>query len=651
MADSVLWRVMFKILLRNGFGGFNENDEYFRELKNILRVMYHVKNPYIYYKYRVWTKMDLLSPVNTFKKINGMIFMESFKGFLGQVNQDKPTSLQKWLKPKELEQEKNYSNIKNVSLEYYDLDLKVFPFKGLTRLVFGDPFNKLLPEKLPPTLLELEMGRLYNQPHDFSKTRIMKLVFSFCFNQPIKGKLPKTLMILILGALFNQDLVDLGTPLLEKITVGNNFNKSLNFLPPSIMEITAGNNYDTPLIVTYPKLTYLNLGNKYNSFMADQPSLHELHIGHVFNQYLMVSFENLEVLNLGWNFNQCISTNYKNLKKVYFSHRYNWPFTITETMEEVSFGSEYNQPVEFKESLKNPQLRVIKFSFYYNLALSIPKNFIHLTEIVFGDRFNQSVDNLPSCVTHLTFALYFNQAVDHLPSNLTHLTIAGTFNQPVDHLPSTLTHLDIFGHFDQPVDHLPRDLIVMKLRGDFNQGVDHLPSNLVKLLLDGKFNQPVDYLPSSLRYLSLGRHFDQPLDYLPRFLWKLDITGFFNHPLDHLPSELKVLGMYNIYNFPNFERFTKETFDQPLDHLPSSLCILNYEIHHNAIYHLHNLPEELTYLNVASDRVDFTIPPNLKYLACPDINACHKSKPPQLIYLGLVKTWSLKKKSMTITIK
>jgi hypothetical protein len=59
----------------------------------------------------------------------------------------------------------------------------------------------------------------------------------------------------------------------------------------------------------------------------------------------------------------------------------------------------------------------------------------NLESIVFGDNFNQQVNDLPVMLKSLTFGKYFNQPVDSLPKTLTSLTFGSYFNQSVDNLP------------------------------------------------------------------------------------------------------------------------------------------------------------------------------------------------------------------------
>ncbi len=57
--------------------------------------------------------------------------------------------------------------------------------------------------------------------------------------------------------------------------------------------------------------------------------------------------------------------------------------------------------------------------------------------LLFGDRFNESVDNLPEGIKHITFGADFIKSLDNLPSSLKNLTFYdySKFNCPVDNLP------------------------------------------------------------------------------------------------------------------------------------------------------------------------------------------------------------------------
>lgn len=97
----------------------------------------------------------------------------------------------------------------------------------------------------------------------------------------------------------------------------------------------------------------------------------------------------------------------------------------------------------------------------FNLPLDVPPS---ITSLTFGSEFNQPLDNLPPSLKRLKFISVssFSHSLDNLPPSLTHL-LGVHFNQPVDHLPSSLVQLELFGTFNQPIDHLPASLTHLSL--------------------------------------------------------------------------------------------------------------------------------------------------------------------------------------------
>ena len=244
--------------------------------------------------------------------------------------------------------------------------------------------------------------------------------------------------------------------------------------------------------------------------------------------------------------------------------------------------------------------------------------------VCFGDKYNQSVENLPDCITDLVFGNDFNQPITYqtessqngksptlLPQSLTRLEfcLGCEFNQPLTYqtessqngksptlLPSGLTQL-IFGEnskFNQPVNISDEDSPTGKS--------SILPDSLTDLEFGWLFDQPVDNLPNSLTYLSFGHNFNQPVTYqtessqngksptlLPESLTELAFGKSFNQPIDNLPNSLTHL---------TFEyRFCKSLKNLPktLTHLyiNGDFYIDKYE--DNSIY---DLPKSITHLSV-----------------------------------------------------
>ena len=149
----------------------------------------------------------------------------------------------------------------------------------------------------------------------------------------------------------------------------------------------------------------------------------------------------------------------------------------------------------------------------------------------FGTLFNQSVDYLPSNLTHLKFGSLFNKSVDFLPLSLTHLTFGSQFNQSVNSLPSKLVYLEFNQSFNQPIDDLPNSIIKIKFNGFnnkysknleyksncFNMSLNSLPSNVKTIWFnyESKFNLNFDNLPDGLENLILSKYYRNYIQKIP----------------------------------------------------------------------------------------------------------------------------------------
>jgi hypothetical protein len=137
-----------------------------------------------------------------------------------------------------------------------------------------------------------------------------------------------------------------------------------------------------------------------------------------------------------------------------------------------------------------------------------------------GSRFNNSLDILPSYLTHILLNNKFNQQVDNLPKTLIFITFGNYFNQIVDNLPCGLECI-IFGReFNQIIDKLPNSLIYIYFSVDFNQPLDNLPCSLVKIEFPpfSKFQKTLNNLPNSIKTIRIGKDYHniitQPINIL-----------------------------------------------------------------------------------------------------------------------------------------
>lgn len=260
-----------------------------------------------------------------------------------------------------------------------------------------------------------------------------------------------------------------------------------------------------------------------------------------------------------------------------------------------------------------------------------------VTHLIFGNNFNQSVDNLPHSVTYLQFGIDFNQPVDNLPASLKKLLFDHYFNHPVDKLPPLLTHLILGDRFNKDVNKLPPQLKYLIFRmSDSNKknlknhirhktyyhsndeycyiyssrpraellcskSLDMLPSKLTHLVLNNTFNYTIDKLPRTVRYLEFGLLFNHSVDNLPHNIRYLEFGFDFNQCVDNLPPNIRYL---------KFGR----SFNQPVFKLPKKLKELSFDYHFNQS--VNNLPTKLIKLCLGDsfDRSIDKLPNTLIYL-------------------------------------
>eukprot|EP00904_Undaria_pinnatifida_P005522 jgi/Undpi1/209/HiC_scaffold_1.g00206.m1 len=154
-----------------------------------------------------------------------------------------------------------------------------------------------------------------------------------------------------------------------------------------------------------------------------------------------------------------------------------WSKFLPPGLEEVSFGTHFNQPVE---GVKWPS---------------------RLKRLLFGANFKQNIEvaDWPDSLEELTFGVYFNQPVERVkwPTSLKRLEFGTGFNQPVEKcsFPDGLEDITFGTHFNQTI------------------AAVKWPPGLLRVTFGDRFNKPVASAawPASLTHLTFGRGFDQPL--------------------------------------------------------------------------------------------------------------------------------------------
>ena len=144
-------------------------------------------------------------------------------------------------------------------------------------------------------------------------------------------------------------------------------------------------------------------------------------------------------------------------------------------------------------------------------------------EIIFGKRFNQSLDDtyFPDTVDTIIFGDDFNQPINNIswPVNITTLIFGKHFNQPIEdvEIPDEVDAIEFGDDFNQPVVHVewPSELIGLTFGKSFNQPVKGMvcPPKLIKLEFAGSFNQSLNgvIFNKKLERIFLPQGYDKPL--------------------------------------------------------------------------------------------------------------------------------------------
>lgn len=180
----------------------------------------------------------------------------------------------------------------------------------------------------------------------------------------------------------------------------------------------------------------------------------------------------------------------------------------------------------------------------------------------------------------------------------------GIFNQPVNNLPSCITHIILLTNFNYPIDNLPETLKVLVIQSDlFNHSLEYLPIGLKKLYLQlDEFDTPILTLPTTLEVLDIccKNYKQSPINLKNINLKKLTINLTYKInsrvecvysplPMENINDNLEELTVYNYYN-------------GCMDNLPKNLKKLNIKwFRDNSEVDLLKIPDNLEELNIRKD--------------------------------------------------
>jgi len=169
--------------------------------------------------------------------------------------------------------------------------------------------------------------------------------------------------------------------------------------------------------------------------------------------------------------------------------------------------------------------------------------------VIFGEKFNSQMKNLPNFIEEITFISDFSESsypLDNLPVGLKKLELLGNFNGSVDFLPVTLQSLRLGFCFNHPVDNLPPDLkfLIINLE-NFNHSIDNLPDSIETLIL-GYFH--VVFGKKQIYESEENIKFDKKINKLPKKLKFLLINPEYKY-LDEIREKYKEKKIYSCSNY------------------------------------------------------------------------------------------------------
>jgi len=186
--------------------------------------------------------------------------------------------------------------IENDTLYFDDLYDSILPMKTIQAMkkcksiYFGMEFNKIIYAKrdknyrIPKCITTI----IFSEFSFFNKSlvineeswlppKLVKLIFGQLFNRPVDN-LPETLEILQFGEDFNQPVDKLPSNL-KYLTFGDDFDKSVDYLPDGLLVLKFGTYFDQLIDNLPDSIQELSLGRKFKRKIKKFPqSLEKLYI-------------------------------------------------------------------------------------------------------------------------------------------------------------------------------------------------------------------------------------------------------------------------------------------------------------------------------------------------------------------------------------
>lgn len=248
-----------------------------------------------------------------------------------------------------------------------------------------------------------------------------------------------------------------------------------------------------------------------------------------------------------------------------------------------------------------------------------------INRIRFNNLINEDVSLLNKCptITHIIFGNSFNNIIDNLDLNLIFIYLGNNFNKPINKTYNKLKYLYFSFNFNNTI--LPQpNLKVLKLGRFYNKYIDFSDfKELQYLTLSSQYNQPIHSLPKKIEYLKLGRNFNnilpsnfpksmktliintyyKQLITFPIYLKKLNLGVRYNHKIDFsVLSNLETLQLSQCYSYP-IESLSEKLIELDFGFAQSVSTNISHLTHLKKLtiyndYILSNIPQTIQHLSI-----------------------------------------------------
>jgi len=173
----------------------------------------------------------------------------------------------------------------------------------------------------------------------------------------------------------------------------------------------------------------------------------------------------------------------------------------------------------------------IRFSHNYDDPLS--KNLLeiirlnNINQLVFGMNFNQSLENLPSCVKTIIFkSFHYDCPLDNLSNGVETLKLSKFYDRNIDNLPLSVQTIYFGEFFNQKLDELPFTIknLYFPITGKFNKKLSNLPEGLETIFLPREYYRKFDNLPKNLKKIIVHQSYPY-MEELKKIVSKKDILN------------------------------------------------------------------------------------------------------------------------------